>query len=548
MDSAQNRRLASAAAIVMTSVIISRITGYVREMLIPAKFGIGAIGDAYNIAFLVPDLMFSLLIGGALSAALVPVLSGYLERNEEKEGWRSISTFFCITFVLMMVFCTLGIIFAPQLLRIVAAGYGRTMPEKVDLTVGLTRVLFSSVSFLMLAGLCNGVLNSYRRFAAAAWGPSIYNILCAASIFFLSNNRIEDNYGVQKVVYGVAFSSFAYFIFQFSFAFKNFRHNFRFGIELKHPGFQRLFKLAIPSLISSSVLQINIIINQSLTTMFNDPGAVTALRTADRTWQMPLGIIAQAMGVALLPTLSARLAVGDVKSYKDTLTSGLKSVLMLSVPSAIGILVLNQLIIGTLFKTSELVSDRGVALTANILFFFSIALISQSMATILNRGFFAANDTRTTLFVSMGTILINILLSVLFFNFTNLGVVGMALAYTISSLINAFLLMYLLNRKMKGINLKSLGRFCLRLILPTAAMAAVLLLLSYLIPAELVNGDLSIGLKIRQVSILCAEVIIGICIYFSLSYAMKIEEARFIASVLFGRVRRLLGKFSNNLQ
>lgn len=537
MNNVNNKRLANAAAIVMSSVVVSRITGYLREMLIPAKFGFGGIADVYNIAFLVPDLMFSLLVGGAISAALVPVLSGHIERKEEPEGWKSVSSFINVTFLLMLVFCALGMIFAPQLISIVAPAYGKRMPEQLDLTVRLTRVLFPSVSFLMLAGLCNGVLNSYQRFAAAAYGPTIYNLLSCASIFFLSSGNKEENYGVDRVVIGVMLSALCYFLFQLFFAFKNIKGNYSLSLDLRHSGFRRLFKLAVPSLLTSSVMQINIIINQSFSTWF-DAGSVASLRTADRTWQMPLGIIAQAMGVAMLPTLSAKFAAGDVENYKSTLLKCVKTVLFLSVPAAVGILVLNVPIVRTMFQTSELVTEEGVQRTAGILFFFSIALISQSIATILNRGFFAANDTKTTLYVSSGTIAANIALTIFFYHFTKLYVMGMALAYTISSVINSVLLACLLNRKIKGINPKKLAEFCLRLVPATAAMALLLLCLNRAIPEEFVTGPVNLATKLKQVAALGTEILAGVFVYFFVALKTKVAEAGMIRDLVLEKLGR----------
>ncbi|HEX9060775.1 MAG TPA: lipid II flippase MurJ, partial [Clostridia bacterium] len=271
MEKTQNGKLAKAAMIVMSSIILSRITGFLRVVLIPYRMGVSKTADAYNIAFLLPDLMFNLLVGGAIASALIPVLSGYIENKKEKEGWVSVSSFLNSIMLGIAVFCILGAIFTPQIIPVVAPGFKSKGIETQLLAINLTRVLFPSVSFLMLAGLCNGVLNSYRRFASAAYGPCIYNLGSAASIFIFGSKNAQD---VQKVAYGVLASAFIYFVFQLVFTIKHLRF-YRPSIHFKERGFIDLVKLAVPSLLSSSIVQLNVIISASFVTLFRD-GSYTA--------------------------------------------------------------------------------------------------------------------------------------------------------------------------------------------------------------------------------------------------------------------------------
>lgn len=534
----QKKSLTSAAVIVMSSVVVSRITGFIREMLIPTRFGVSEIGDMYNIAFLVPDLMYSLLIGGAVSAALIPVLSGYLGRNEEEEGWRSVNTFINVIFIATVFACLAGIVFAPQLIQLVSSGYNWSIkPSQMELVVKLTRTLFPSVAFLMLAGLCNGVLNSYNRFAAAAFGPSVYNLLSAASIYFLSNSDIDDNYGVQRVVVGVMLSALAYFLFQMLFALKNFR-NYRPVILLKHAGFRKLFSLAIPSMLSSSVTQINSIISARFATFF-DEGSVTALRMADRTWQMPLGIIAQGMGVAILPTLSAEYARGEISEYKSTLMKGLKTVLLLSVPSAAGILVLNKPVVRTIFKFSVNVSEADISATGTILAYFTIALIFQSMTTILNRCFYAINDTKTPLYLGTGTIIVNVITSLAFLNYTDMGVAGMALAYSLSGTVNAMALLIILDKKAKGINLSDFLHFIIKILLCSVIMGIILLFADNIIGKNINIYSIDLSDKLLQLLSLIVEIGIGGLVYFLATILFKVEEAINVYRTVVNRIRNV---------
>jgi len=528
LEKTRKRNLTGSAIIVMSSIVFSRITGYFRVMLIPNKLTEKVVADSYIMAFKVTDLMYNMLVGGAIAAALIPVLTGYIEKDQEEEGWKAVGTFINVVFLAMLTLCILGIIFAPQIVPFIARGFDE---EGTKLTVSLTRILFPSVSFIMLAGLTNGVLNSYHRFAASAYGPVLYNLGGIFSLAFLSR------FGVKVVAFGVMCSSLIYFFFQLSFAWKNLKY-YRFKFYLRHPGFRNLFKLAIPSLISSSIVQVNVIISAMFVTLFRAPGSVNAFNMADTIWQMPYGIFAQGIGIAILPTLSARFAVGDLDDYKSILAKGLKSILLLSVPSAVGLIVLREPIISTIFQWSKGFDPGFVPLAGNILMFFSLALLTQSIVATMNRAFYAINDTRSPLYVGACTIFVNIGLSYIFKEFTNLGVGGMALSYSLTSTLNAVLLLSILNKKVKGVYLDNFLKFLLKIIPAAAAMGIVLFFTSQAV-------DFDASSKIVQISYLALEVVIGASVYFLISIILKVEEAFYICNAILEKVRSFNRKIIN---
>ena len=518
--STPKRNLTGAAAIVMSSIVVSRITGFFREMLIPNVLGARE-ADAYVMAFKITDLMYNMLVGGAIAAALIPVLAGYIEKRDEEEGWKAVGTFINVVFLSMAGVCLLGMIFARKLVPFIAMGF---QGEATELTIRLTRILFPSVSFIMLAGLVNGVLNSYHRFAASAYGPTLYNIGGALSLLFL------NRYGVEAVAVGVMCSSLLYFLFQLTFAMKNLKF-YRFRIYLHHPGFRRLFKLAIPSLASSSIVQVNVIVSAMFVTLFG-LGSVNAFNMADRTWQMPYGIFAQGIGIAMLPTLSAKLAMGDLDDYRDILMKGLKTVLFLSIPSAVGFVVLKDSLIRGIFQWTGSFNKDLVPIAGSILMFFSIAMLTQSIVAIMNRAFYAGNDTKTPLYVGASTILVNLVLSYSFYRFTDLGVSGMALSYSITSALNALLLLGLLNRKFKGIHLDKLMLFLLK-VLPASAIMGIFLCFSN---AVLNSGT---GSKLLQLAVLGAEILAGAFLYFLVLALLKLDEALNILNIAAQRLKKL---------
>jgi len=349
------------------------------------------------------------------------------------------------------------------------------------------------------------------------------------SLFFLSK------YSVELVAFGVMCSAVIYFLFQLSFALKNLKY-YKFKIHFKHPGFIRLFNLAIPSLLSSSITQVNVIISATFVTLFRSPGSVNAFNMADTTWQMPYGIFAQGIGIAILPTLSAKYAVGDLKDYKDILNKGLKSILLLSIPSALGLVVLSEPIIKTIFQWSSEFHPEYVTLASSILMFFSVALITQSIVATMSRAFYAVNDTKSPLYVGASTILFNLAISYLFYRYTSLGVAGMALAYSITSTVNAIILVVMLNKKINGIYLKSFFVFFLKTLLASAVMGVSVLLLAFIL-------DFDTASKLLQILYLIVTISAGAVIYFAAVCLLRVEEAVRIYETVILKVKNFIKKF-----
>lgn len=531
----EKRNVGSAAAVVMTALVVSRLTGFIRQTLVPSVIGSNELGDAYDFAFKITDLMFYLLVGGSIAAALIPVLTGYIAKKEEKDGWTAVSTFVNTMFLAMLTLVVLGIIFAPQIVPLLALGFSET---QISLIVDLTRILLPSVGIMMLAGMVNGILNAYHRFSAAAYGPSLYNVLCAFSIIFLS--RIS----IQAIAVGVLCSALAYFLFQLAFALKNMKH-YRVVIDYRHKGSRRMFRLAVPSLLSSSIAQVNVFITSMLTTLY-PAGSVVALNIADRIWQTPYGIFAQGMGIAMLPTLSEHYAADKLDEFKRILIKGLNTVMLLTVPSAAALAVLAKPLI-EFFKFSAKFDSGSMATAQRILIFFTVALLAHSLLTILIRAFYAVNDTKTPLFTGIIEILINIGGAYLLYRFTDLGAGGMALSFSIAGVVNAVLLFFLINKKVNGLGLGNFLRFSIKAIVSAILMSAAILLLNHVLNLNgaMLNyeaaqaGDI-IKVKLHELLVLGINAAVGIFVYFGAMILMKAEEAIDVFNSFKSKLRSIL--------
>jgi putative peptidoglycan lipid II flippase len=508
--------LSSAAVIVMSSMILSRLTGFLRETMLSWKVGLSWVQDAYVAAFTVPDLVYMLLVGGTISAALVPFLSGKLEKGEEEEGWLAASSFINIVFLGMVVICVLGIVFAPQIIPAVAPGFSDSSPQTLELAVKLSRILFPSVSFIMLAGICNGVLNSYKKFAAAAFGPSIYNLGCTVSIFLFAD---ADPESMIKTAVFVALSAFVYFLIQLSFSHREFKL-YKPVILFSDKGFRNLFSHAVPSLLSSSVTQVNTIISTAFVSLSAIEGSLAAFRNANTLWQLPYGIFAMGVGTAVLPSLSGKYAVGGHEEYRSLLMKSLTSVLFLAVPSAAGFLILREELVRAVFKWGGKFTEEDVPFVASILAYFCISMITQSTVAILNRAYYARQDTLTPLAAGIISVILNIALGTLFYRHTDLGASGMALSYSIISLVNSCLLLILLHIKMNGIHASELGSFFIRAVPSSVVMGAALLMIRSIVPDP--------GMKLLQLLYLLSEIIAGAVIYIIMMLFMKSQDAIYL--------------------
>ena len=526
MNHTKGGRMATAAIVVMSSMVLSRLTGFIRETMLSWKVGLSWVQDAYVAAFTVPDLMYMLLVGGTISAALVPFLSGKLEIEEEKDGWKAASSFINVVIIGMLLLCIVGVLFAPQIIPAVAPGFSEKSPHTRELAVSLTRILFPSVSFIMLAGICNGVLNSYKKFAAAAYGPSIYNIGCAISIYLFADTNPES---MMKVAIGVAASAVIYFIIQLAFSLPQFKM-YRVVIDFYDKGFQKLFRQAVPSLLSSSITQLNVIISTAFVSLSIIEGSLAAFRNANTTWQLPYGIFAMGIGTAMLPTLSRKYASAEYEEYKNILMKSLTSVLFLSIPSAAGFIVLRVPLVRAIFKWGGKFTEINVPAVASVLALFSIAMITQSIVAIMNRAFYARQDTKTPLLVGGGSIIMNIGFGMLFFHYTDLGATGMALAYSIISTVNSCLLLLLLNKKMNGIHMDKFLQFIIRAIPSALVMGFILYILELL--------TIRLDTKALQLLYLAFKIVAGAIVYIIIMYLMKSEDALYFMKILKKRFFR----------
>jgi putative peptidoglycan lipid II flippase len=522
----------------MASVLLSRVMGFVRTALIPIKMGgLSNVADAYNSAFKIPDLMYSMVIGGAIASSLIPVLAGYVAKGEEKKGWRSISSFINVVSIIMFFVVILGVIFTRPLVNTLVPGYDA---QTLELTVQLTRTLMPIAFFMMLTGLCNGIMNSYNEFIVPAFGPCLYNLACILSIAFFSNSNPSDNYGVKKVVLGIVICAGLYFLFQFAFSYKHFKNNYRTIIAYKESDFKLLIALAIPSLLTSMLGQVNQIISYYFAAFFAT-GSVSALELANKTWQMPLGIIAQAIGIAMLPSLTAVYDSNKKSEVIYKINSALRLVIFLAIPSAIGISVLSKPLVQVLFDFGS-IDNNGIMLAANLLVGYALGLVMQCVISIVDRVYFSTKNSVIPFWGSLIGVVFNYLIAFILVTVTDVGLFSVPLAYSLSAVFNLAFLSLLFKTRIKDYSFRGNMPIIMKSLLSALIMGVIVYLLDlYAMPAIFGNVILELG-KLKQFLWILIEFCVGVGIYMLLAYLMKADQAQELINMGKAKIKSIFGK------
>ncbi len=523
-------KVEGAAGMIMLATLLSRLTGFLRTYFIYAVMKPKGYSDEFLLAFSLPDITFNLLAGGAIAAALIPVMSSFLSKGREEDAWKALSTFLNVSMIALVGLEIVFFFWTEGFLGLIAPGYAGRAPEERIMLVALTRILLLNVPFMMLAGQCNGILNSYRKFAAAAFGPVIYNICTIAGIVLFG---ATDAYLTAWAIVG---SAGIFFLVQMAATWKQFSQ-YRPRLEWHHPAFRRMIRQAVPSLLSSSINEFNNVMTRSFATLL-DKGMLTLLNNANRTWQLPMGIFAQSIGIAMLPTLSAHHAANETEAFKRLFYRGVRAVILICLPISVIMVLQNDQIMRLLFTWNAMqevdVFDSGIALAG-----YAAALIFASVLGMTIRAFYAMHDSITPLVSGILGIAVNYGFNAVFQRYTNFGIGGTALAYTATSVFNTLILLAVFSRKTNTSFYRDNLGFFLRSAAAMVPSTAVLWLL-----VRLFRPD--VGSKLSQ--IFCVAVpAIGCCtIFYLMGILLRIGEITLLRDMLGSRLKRFRKKTEGN--
>jgi putative peptidoglycan lipid II flippase len=439
-------KLYKAFATVGGLTTVSRVLGFVRDILIAAALGSGAVADAFFVAFRFPNLFRRLFGEGAFNAAFVPLFAKRLEGDGDDAAKSFAEEAMSGLLLVLLIVSAIAILAMPWLMAVLAPGFIAD-PDKYDLAVRLTQIAFPYLTCMSLVALISGILNSLHRFWAAAAAPILLNVILIGAITLaIVLGYAEKPEAGYVLAIGVFIAGLAQLVMLWL-AVKRAGINLRFVRPRYTPGVKRLVELGIPGLISGGITQINIVVGTIIASM--QAGAVSYLYYADRLYQLPLGIVGIAIGVVLLPELSRRLRAGDRPATMDTQNRSLEFALLLTLPAAVALVIAAEPIIRVLFERGAFVPE-DTPKTAYALMAFAAGLPAFVLIKVFQPAFFAREDTRTPMVYAGINMVVNVVGSVaLFFLFQHLGLmphVGIAVATTLAAWINAAMLFATLKR------------------------------------------------------------------------------------------------------
>lgn len=526
MEDTKRNSMEKTTLIVMLILLLSRLLGFVREMIVAKVFGSGDVTDAFYSAFAIPDLMYDLLVAGALSSGFMPVFASYLADGDEDGAWKAANTFITVTLIFIIIFNLFGITFTKYLIPIVAAGSMKN-PTKYQLTIKLTRIMFSGVTFTVLAGLSKGVLESYKKFFAPAFGPVLYNVgIIFGAIVFSKMMHI----GITGMAIGVIIGAFFNFFVQFP-SFMKVGKRFAFKLDIHNEGFKKMLYLMAPALIALSVNRLNTFINLNAASFLN-AGSTTDLRYAQRIMMVPVGIFGAAILTTIFPTMNLEIAENKIEDYKDTLSIGLRSVFFITIPCAVGLIVLNKPIMRLLFRNGRF-TENDVNIAAFALAFYSIGVIGNSVVPIVIRAFYSNKDTKTPLYIGIIIVIINAILNYSFIKFSNLAVGGIAFTSAVTSCIEFLLLYKILSKKMNGLRTKELLRCFIK-----GSISALIMGGAAFSVSKLIERRIGYGTKLLQLTNVGASIIIACIVYFISAYILKMPELNVILDSVKSKIKK----------
>jgi len=443
--------------------LISRILGYVRDILIAVFLGTSLVADAFFVAFRIPNTFRRLFAEGAFNAAFIPSYASLLADKKIKAD-NFARNVFNLLFIILLFVVLLAEIFMPQLIFLIAPGFYKD-PEKLNLAVYLSRITFPYFFFICLASFFSAILNSYNKFAAAAAAPIILNIILIGALFFSQWINIPN---VIILSYAVSLAGFLQLIVLIFFVKKNFKPVLTIKIKIDEK-IKFFFKKLLPSIFSSGVTQINILVGTIIASF--QAGAVSYLYYADRIYQINLAVAGIAIGTVMLPELSKYIKNSDFKKVSDLQNRSLELSLLLSLPAAAALTLASEQIVTSLFGYGSF-DNTSITNTAIALYFFAFGVPAFSMLKILSNFFFARNDTKTPFYLSIISVSLNIIISLSLFG--KFGFIIIPIATSISSWVNILMHYYFIKkRNLHTFDLKFIYKFP-RIILSVVAMGVIL--------------------------------------------------------------------------
>ncbi|MBN1219132.1 MAG: murein biosynthesis integral membrane protein MurJ [Anaerolineae bacterium] len=502
--------LIRSTGILMAAFLVNKFLALGQRIVIARAFGTGSDYDAYVAAFRLPEILFMLIVGGALGTAFIPILSERLTRQpgEDAEGWKLASSVLNTVLVVVIGLSVLGAIFAlPLVRRVVAPGFS---PENQMLTANLMRLALVSTIIFSVSSLVGAVLNTRQHFVLPAMAPLVYNLGIILGALYLAPAM-----GVYGLTLGAVLGSLGHLLVQTPGLIRyGAKYSPMFGWQ--DPDLRRVLKLMGPRVLNVAVIQLNFVVIFMLASYLGE-GSVSALDYGWDLMQFPQTIIGSAIGIVLFPTLSELAARGDLPGLRHTMSLTLRIILVLAIPAMVGLIVLGRPIIQVMFERGEFGPDSTAAVYQSLKF-WALALVGHSALEVVNRTFYAQKDTITPLLTSLVSMVINLGLALALYQTLLAG--GLALSNGAAVTVEVLLMLVIAHHRMGGIEAKATLNTLGRALLAAGAMGVAVIAFTTALPA------------LHPILIIVGGGTLGITVYLAAGLLLNVAEFRLIPRLL----------------
>lgn len=514
-----HRQVARAAVLVMAAFAVSRLLGLVRQIVFGRYFGTGAQMDAYVAALRIPGAIFFIVAGGALGSAFIPLFTARLARNQSDAAWKLASAIINILILVLVPISALCILFAPWLVRTaVAPALDVDVQARV---VSLMRVMLLSTTIFGVSGIVMGTLNAHQHFLLPAIAPILYNLALIGGGIWGGMTGL----GTMGPAMGMLVGAVLHLLVQVPGVLR-FGARYTLTLGRGDSGVVEVGRLMAPRVLGVAAVQLNMVVTSNLASRLGS-GAISALDYAWMIMLLPQGVFAQAVGTAVFPTFAAQAARGETDALRETLTSMLRVIVAVTVPAAVGLIVLGRPIVAVMFQRGEFDagSTQDVAWALN---FFALGLVGLSAIEVLARAFYALQDTWTPALAAVLSMALNVTLGlVLPAVFRTVGWLphgGLALANALAVSVQMTVLLVWIHKRVGGIDVRHFLWQALRVTLASAGMAVVLWGWNRIAPqSALVQSVVGVGL--------------GLGTYGALAFLLRIGELRQAVMMVLRRRR-----------
>ena len=517
-----SRQIARAAGTVMFAYVLSNLTGLIRQMLVSNTFGTGKELDAFYAAVTIPDLLFNLLAGGALASAFIPI---FTETLHKEDTGRAFGLFSAITSLILLILgaaSVITVVFAPGIVNSILYAFDPSLDGSTrELSIALLRVIMIAPTVFGISGIVMGVLNTHQKFLVPSLAPVVnWAGWIIGIIFFV------PSMGIFGLAWGYVLGAILHLGIQIPSLLRIERFVYSPLKGLGEPSVLKVLALVGPRLLGVGAVQVNFLINTMIAAGL-EPGSLSAINIGRMVMTMPLFVIAQAIATAALPTFSAQVAKGQNSAMMTSLVSTLRGVLLLSLPAAVGMILLRQPITILLFQRGQF-DERSTELVSWAILWFTSGLVGHALVEILSRAFYALHDTKTPVTIGVVAMGLNIIFSFLFSGwFRELGYFplgGLALANSAATAIEAVLLLVWIRRRLGVFDLKSLLVGMLQFTVVSISMGLAIF------------GWLVVSANTGLLFQLLVAIVLGVAVFFIGVMVAKVPEARMFAEFALNKV------------